>query len=309
MPWYILALLSSASSASATFVEKNTLQTMRSFAFSLRIAYLVAAASIPVLFFIDVSDFGIAEYGITILVSILSALAYVRVTHGIRRLDVGESAPLLLISPALTAVIAFIVLDEKLGRLDVAGMCIIIIGAYLLQTVPGGLRGIFKRLAEESGLRRLAQGIFLYAVVAVLDRIMLGEFGVHPLAYLAIAQIFMAISMTVYALSTNKRHHVRAALSFPKSCHNVSDSGVCNIERNSSIKEWAGTVYVMIASIANRFFFVQAAAIAPIGPVTALRRTSALFSTLFDSGEGKPRVRRIFACTVMLFGVVLLALR
>jgi hypothetical protein len=188
-------------------------------------------------------------------------------------------------------------------------MLIIIGGAYMLQAGSGGLRGIFRKLSEESGLRYIAQGIILYAITAVLDRVMLGEIGVSPIAYLAISQLFIPVVMTTHAIATGKRHHVRAALSFPKTCHNANDAGVCDTERNASIKEWLGTAYVMIATIANRFFFMQAAAIAPIGPVTALRRTSALFSALFDGGEGKPRARRITACAVMLSGVILLALR
>jgi drug/metabolite transporter (DMT)-like permease len=309
MPWYILSLLSAAATSSASFVEKNALVTMRSLAFSLRVSYLVAAASIPIVLLTDLSSFGPREYAITLVVATLGSIAYVNVTHGIRRLDVGESAPLLLLSPALTAVLAYIVLNEQLGRLDIAGMLIIIGGAYMLQAGSGGLRGIFRKLSEESGLRYIAQGIILYAVTAVLDRVMLGEIGVSPIAYLAISQLFIPVVMTTHAITTGKRHHVRAALSFPKTCHNANDAGVCDTERNASIKEWLGTAYVMIATIANRFFFMQAAAIAPIGPVTALRRTSALFSALFDGGEGKPRVRRITACVVMLSGVILLALR
>lgn len=309
MPWYVLALLSAASTSSATFVEKNALVTMRSLAFSLRVSYLVAAASIPMIFLTDLSSFGWREYLITFVVSILSSIAYVHVTHGIRRLDVGESAPLLLLSPALTAILAYIVLNENLGRLDIAGMVIIFAGAYMLQAGADGLRGIFRRLSEESGLRYVAQGIVLYAITAVFDRIMLGEIGVSPLGYLAISQIFIAIAMTSHALLTGKIHHVRAALAFPKACHNATDAGVCDVERTASIKEWLGTAYVMIATIANRFFFMQAVVIAPIGPVTALRRTSALFSAIFDGGEGKPRSRRVLACAVMFTGVVLLALR
>jgi drug/metabolite transporter (DMT)-like permease len=309
MPWYILSLLSAAATSSASFVEKNALVTMRSLAFSLRVSYLVAAVSIPLVFITDLSSFGAREYAITFVVATLGSIAYVNVTHGIRRLDVGESAPLLLLSPALTSVLAYIVLNEYLGRLDIAGMAIIFVGAYMLQAGSGGLQGIFKKLSRESGLRYIAQGIALYSITAVLDRVMLGEIGVSPVAYLAISQIFIAFAMTVHALITGKSHHVRAALAFPKACHNTNETGVCDVERTASIKEWLGTAYVMAATIANRFFFMQAAAIAPIGPVTALRRTSALFSALFDSGEGKPRVRRIAACVVMLSGVILLALR
>ena len=279
---------------------------MRSLAFSLRVSYIVAAASVPVLLFVDLSHFGVREWLFAAIASTMSAVAYVSVTHGIRKLDVGESATLLLLVPPLTAMLAFIVLDETLGRLDVAGIATGLVGAYVSQMHADGIRGMLRRISEEAGLQHVARGILLYAVVALIDRMMLTKFGIEPITYLAVAQILIAVAMTAYALALRKRHHVRAALAFPKSCHDATDAGVCETERLTSNREWLGTVYVVLATIANRFFFLQAAAIAPIGPVSAVRRTSTLFTVAFD--ERGPRRRRIIAASIMFAGITLLAI-
>jgi drug/metabolite transporter (DMT)-like permease len=308
MPWYILSLLSAASAASASFAEKRALTTMRSLAFSLRVAYLVALVSIPVLIFTGLKNFGSKEILMVAGASILGAIGYVRVVHGIRRLDVGEYGPLLLLSPALTALLAYLLIGESIGRIQVAGIIIIFLGAYFLEAHRGGIRGILKQLSAESGMRYLLQGVIIYAITAVIDRVLLGVYGLDPVVYLCIAQIAIAITMTLYAVVTRNTKHVAAALALPASTCVDIDDPKCELSIKTSRSEWFVTLFITVTTLLNRFFFVFAAAVAPIGPVTALRRSSSLFSAFFDTGEGKPRWRRVIACTFMLAGVIMAAM-
>jgi drug/metabolite transporter (DMT)-like permease len=265
--------------------------------------------SIPALFFVSFDSVTPAALAFIAMTATVGAIAFVRVTHGVRRLDISESAPLMLLSPALVAVLAYVILGEALGGLQIAGIALLAAGAYVLEWRADGLAGIFRRLGKGEGLRYVCEGIVLYAITSIMDRVALSTLAIAPMTYLAITQIFIAIAITAYAVLRGNGAQVALSFRLPQPTCPVGDEE-CADSKVAYRREWLGIFGVTLFTILNRAFFVMAAAIAPIGPVMALRRTSAILSTLMGgrfNGE-ENLVRRVLACAIMLVGVACVVL-
>jgi drug/metabolite transporter (DMT)-like permease len=76
----------------------------------------------------------LAAWGIVLwLTTVNTALAYMLYNHAIQVLTALEMNVILNISPLVTAVIAWLMLDEKLGAIQILGIIVVVVGVALVQ--------------------------------------------------------------------------------------------------------------------------------------------------------------------------------
>ena len=117
--WYMLALASAFFSALAAIIEKKVLFKEKALAFSAVLAILNLIIAIPFFFFTNFSTLTMSSLFVLFIKSFLGALAFLCVMLGIKNLELSKALPLLVLTPGLVALGAFIFLQEALTTLEI----------------------------------------------------------------------------------------------------------------------------------------------------------------------------------------------
>lgn len=76
---------------------------------------------------------GTGTWGYLVLMAVLCTYVPVlTIALGIKRIGAGRSAVVSFIGPVSTAVLAYIILGEKLGGVQILGMCVVLAGVFIL---------------------------------------------------------------------------------------------------------------------------------------------------------------------------------
>lgn len=290
MTWLGYALLSALFSGLASLFEKRTLNRLHSIDFSAAIAFTTALITFPVLFTSSWEKVTPTALLIMVGTSLLAAWAFLSVTRGIRHIEISLSSPLFLFGPLITTLLAYILLGERIALLQIVGMLILLLGAYVLETTHFiDVREFWNNVWKNKYTRYILFGLVLYALTTVGDRIVLGKFGVPPALNLAIVQFLIAIEFLLLAW-----HHRGSPIASFKLVQ----------------AHWKSIIILAILMVTYRYFHSLAIMIAAAGLVTAIKRSASLFTTIIggklfhDHGIW----RKSFACLIMLIGVYLIAI-
>jgi len=291
MTWFIYAVLSAFLASLASILEKKTLERVHSIDFSTALAFTAALISFPALFTASWENITLPVVGAIFLVSLLAAMAFIEVTRGVRHLEISASSPLFLLSPMLTALLAFVVLGEKLSPTQIGGMALLLLGTYILETKHFfKAKEFFQNLWGDKYSRVILFGLFIYALTSLGDRIILAYWGVSPVTFTALMQLCIAL---IFLVLTLLQHH--------------SAMPVLNIIKVN----WRGIFLVALLTTGYRLMQAEAIALAAVGLVVAIKRSSTLFTTIIG-GElfhDHDILRKTIACLIMIIGVYAIALR
>jgi len=134
MDWYLIAFISAILSALAAISQKKILFDMEALDFSLLLSLFNAALAlllIPSIAFSEISTLSLVIlYGKTIL----GAIAFWFVMLAIKNLEISGALPLMILTPALVALSAFIILGETISAAEITGLGLLLIGIYVLET-------------------------------------------------------------------------------------------------------------------------------------------------------------------------------
>src|SRR3989338_6579825 len=137
MTWFAFALLAALFLGVASLFEKRILLQEHSLEFSAVFSLLVAVCSLPFLFFvgpITMSAQALAAIGVA---SFFSAISFYYTAKCVRHMEISVIAPLLVIAPAVTVLLAFVFLGEALSAWQGWGVGLLLCGAYMLQAKRG----------------------------------------------------------------------------------------------------------------------------------------------------------------------------
>ena len=290
MTWFTYAVLGAFLTSLSFILEKKTLERVHSIDFAAALAFCAGLITLPVLF---TSSWERMSFGILMLIfggSLLAALAFVEVTKGVRHMEISTSSPLFLTGPMITTILAFIFLGEKLATVQLLGMLLLLIGTYVLETKH------FFRLSEfthnllgDKYTRLIMLGLLLYGFSSLVDRVVLARWGVAPMLYVALTQLFIAFHFLVLTLF--HRNSIAPSLSIIRT-------------------QWKSILLIAILTCGYRIMNAHAQALAAVGLVAAVKRSSSLFTTIIG-GElfhDKNLLRKSFACLIMIAGVYLIVL-
>lgn len=290
MTWFIYAILSAFFASLSAILEKRTLERVHSLDFSTALAFAAAIITLPTLFTASWEHMTPTIFGAIFLVSLLAAYAFIEVTRGVRHMEISSSSPLFLTSPMITAVLAFIFLGEKLTLLQISGMFLILLGTYILETKHFFMaREFFDSLWGDKYSRVIMLGIVIYGFTSLGDRIILGHWGISPMLFIALTQLLIALIFLVLTL-----------------LHHRSIMPSLTIIRTG----WKEIFLIALLTTGYRLMQAEAVALAAVGLVVAIKRSSTLFTTIIG-GElfhDHNILRKTIACVIMIVGVYAIVL-
>lgn len=290
MTWFIFAVLAAFLTSLSTMVEKKTLAHLHAIDFSIVLSIFAALLSLPVLFTSSWDTIDAKALGLLLVVSLLATFAFIGVIRGVRHLEVSTSSSLFLLGPFITSLIAFLFLGEKLSPLQLGGMFLLALGIYVLETRHFWRGGEFwSAIWGDKYSRFILFGLLLYGFTATGDRIALGYWHIPPLLYTALVQLLIACFFIPIAISYR---------------------GGFSSSYQTAKANWKLILLVALLTTGYRIMQSQAAALAAIGLVVAIKRSSALFTTIVGGEIFREHdlVRKTIACTIMILGVYIIAM-
>ncbi|MCX6150597.1 MAG: EamA family transporter [Ignavibacteriales bacterium] len=261
MNWFLLASISAVFSAIAAISQKKILFTLNALEFSFFVSVFGFVFSIPFFFYINYAELTSASLLILFIKSILGALAFLCVMLSIKNLEISKALPLMALTPGFVAFFAFIFLGETLSASELTGLMLLLVGVYILETKPvQTLFEPFHIFLKSKNYRYVILALLLFTATSILDKLLLKEYKLPPIGFMAFQQLFFAITFgVIYLFSRKEGNHL--IKSFDK-------------------KILMLIVLVAILTIGYRYTQINATKIAPVSLVLAVKRTSVFFAAL-----------------------------
>ncbi len=257
--------------------------------FAATLALAVGVLSLPLLYFVDYDRLRLVPVLILFVASLFGALAYWLVAKSLRHLEVSSVSPLLILSPAITAILASWCLNESLTGLQIISLGLLLGGAYLLELGKSeSWLTPFREFYRSRFLHYILLAVLIYGLGALVDRWLLSRYDFQPVAYLTLINLFIAFHFLILAKLFNR--------------------GERDLKHGFKT---AGAMIFLIAGlvVAHRYAEINAVKIAYVGLAVAVKRSSVLFSTILGGQlfHEHNLFRKIVAALIMVGGAVLLA--
>ncbi|MBU0959189.1 MAG: DMT family transporter [Nanoarchaeota archaeon] len=283
--WYILALVSAVFSAAAAISQKKVLFKEKVLIFTTILGLFNLILVIP--FFVS-SDFTLlTSKGLFILFikSILEAGAFLCIMAGIKNLEISKALPLLVLTPGIVAVLAFIFLGETLTPLEISGMLLLIAGTYILETKEKIIDST-KKVINSKGRKYILIALGLMVIKSLLDKTLLKNLGMPVDSFMAFQHLFLAVIFLTVVILLGKSKEIKPTL------------------KNS----WPIISLIAVFTIAYRFTEFSAIKDAPVALVLSLKRISVFLAVLIGGKLFKERylLKRIIATLIMIAGALLI---
>ncbi len=287
MNWIIYALISAFLVSIATVLQKRALQTDHTTQFSATLAFVNLIICIPLFFVIDYGSLTTSTLFSLFIASLLGGGGVLYSTKALRHMGISEVSPLFVLGPGLTAIVAFLFLGEGLTALQIIGIIVTLLGAYLLELRSHDLLSPFKTVKSSKYIHYLLLSLLLYAGSAVIGRSLLSTHHVQPEAFLAFAHFFLAI--------------VFLGIYFHKY---DGWQGISSVMRSHG---WI-IVVISILMVGHRYAEIYSVKLAYVGLVAVVQRSSALFTTVIGGRIFKEKhlVLKAAACVIMIIGILLI---
>lgn len=289
MTWVLWATGSALLSAAAAIAQKRVLRRVAALEFSLLVSLAVLALSLFVPFTNDVLAFDSRTLALLWGKSLLGGVAFLLVMTALERNAISEALPLLGITPAATALLAWAFLGEALGRAEWGGLAMVLAGVWLLETRAAG--GAWQPLhaAFVGGRHRAILGaVALFAISSVADKRLVGGMQVPPLVVMFHQHVVYALLFTAMLLA---RKPAWRALGAQLRAH--------------------GGMLLLIAllTVGYRYCQLEGTRAGPVALVLAVKRTSILYATFFGGrlfAEERLAPRLAGAALIVAAGFLLL---
>lgn len=271
--WFILASLSAILSAAAAIMQKRVLREMSALEFSFISSVAIMFLSLFVPFTTDVTALSQTMLFILIAKSLMGGAAFLLVMMSLERNPITSALPLLGMTPAVTALVGVVFLDEHLQGVEWAGIGMMMAGTIILERgSSGSVLGAWKQFFRSRTHLPIFGALVLFAVSSVIDRMLLAGYRVDPRVVMFYQHI---VYMTLFAVMLIVRRRP-----------------IVTIMRQGATLA-VPIVAIALITIAYRLAQLEATKLAPVALVLAVKRTSILYAALVGgrmfSEEGLPR--------------------
>lgn len=288
--WVIYAFLAAIFASFVSVLQKKALFREHAMEYAASYSFLLALFSLPLLLFIDLSLVPPVVWGVIIFNAFLISVAFIFGLKSVRHLALSDSAPLLVLGPAITALFAFILIGEALSLVSIFGILVLVSGAYTLQLRKDhSLFDPLKLIWSSKHIHFILFALMLYGVTATIDRVVLSSYGLPTLTYLFLANIF--ISLFLFSFLTIFHDGIRGVRH--------------GLKINASLLFFAA-----LLALGYKYTLLTAFSLAPVGPALAIRQTSTLFAVVVGGRlfHEKNLFRKILATIIMITGAILVSL-
>jgi drug/metabolite transporter (DMT)-like permease len=208
----------------------------------------------------------------------------------IKNLEISEALPLLALSPGIVAILAFILIGDWLNIYEWTGIFLMVAGTYVLELNKhsGNLFYPFKKVFHFSKFSYVHTALLLFAVTSLLDRLLLKQFNLPPMTFMAFQQLFYVFFFAAAVLIERKS----LVEPFKKNPRDVISL----------------ILLISLFTIVYRYTQIEAIKLAPVALVLSVKRLSVLMAVVWGGnlfGENN-LIKRFFATVVILAGAVIL---
>jgi drug/metabolite transporter (DMT)-like permease len=261
MLWFLLASCSAILSAAAAVIQKKVLSRLTALEFSFLVSAVILFFSLFVPFSINVASIPPSTLMIIIGKSILGGIAFLFVMMSLEHNPISTALPILGMTPGVTALVALLMLGESLPGLEWAGIVLMMMGTYILESRPSqNIFRPFKEILRSKNYYYMYGALGLFAVSSVLDKLLVSSYKIDILIVLFYQHI-------VYCLM----------FGFLIFIHKSSFRDLMHKGRN----QFPFILIVALLTIAYRFTQLGATQLAPVALVLAVKRTSILYASFF----------------------------
>jgi drug/metabolite transporter (DMT)-like permease len=176
MSWLFITLLSAFCLASADAVAKKYLSSYRADALVVIRFAMPGILLLPLLLYIGIPDLELAFWGWVALVIPLEIIAMTLYSMAIRDTSLSLTLPYFAFTPVFNILPGYLILGEQVALVGVAGILLVVAGAWLLniEHARGGdyfdVIAPFKAIIRERGSRFMLIAAMLYSVGAVVGK-------------------------------------------------------------------------------------------------------------------------------------------
>lgn len=289
MSWIVISIISAIFSALSAVTQKKVLSLNEPLRFTTSLAIFNFLILIPLLIFIDLSPVSITTFGVVVFKTILSGVAFLMVMEGIKRAEISRALPLLVLTPGVVAVVAFLFLSETLSYGDIGGIAFLMVGTTLLQYTPKRLLALTEA-KDRRGIVYILVALAIFSITAVLDKLILKQFRVPPMDFWFYQHVILFFFFGGISLII-KRDYRGVAQTIGRS--------------------WKLILMISIFTLIYRYSFIVAVKMAPVALVLSMKRLSVLFVAIFGGIYFKEHslVQRGVATVILLVGAGLIVLK
>ncbi|MFZ5391286.1 MAG: EamA family transporter [Patescibacteria group bacterium] len=253
MPWYFFALAAALLGGLATVTQKKVLQKEHAMSYAATLALVNLLLCLPLLWFIDWAGIEPRIIYYLWLISFIAAIAFLLVAKGVRHMELSSSSPLFIMGPAITALLAYVVLGEALNRWQTLGLGFLMVGIYVLESrSSAGWLEPFKIIKSNKYIHYILGALVLYGLTGIVDRVVLGHYGFDTVAYIFLIHFFLAVNLL--------------AMLF------IWHDGLADLKDGFREVGW-WILLLSVLTVGYRWFQAEAVSLAYVGLVIAIKRT------------------------------------
>ncbi len=212
--------------------------------------------------------------------------------------DLAMSVPLLNLTPVFLIFSSVIIAGEVLTAVKVAGVLIIVSGAYLLNLGKGGLLGPFRTVLSNRGSRYMLLIAFTWGITAAMDKVSI----VHsnPITYGFLIFTLICAFLTISLVITTKKKTSDSTLS--KYNNVISRFTTLNAKKLILI-----TGIIAAVMIIAQFTAISMGNVAYVIPIKRSGTILSVIGGIYLFNE-KRSFTRVSAVVIMIIGVFVIAL-
>ena len=288
MEWFIFALGAAVLTSLVSVLEKKLLFKEHATEYSATVALVNFLVTLPFFYFVD---FKLTPFLwlLMFLGAFFASLGFLFVAKAVRHMELSTVSPMLNFSPLFTAILATLALGERISWVNVVGILILILGAYILEIDfnSHGLLSPFKNFLKSRHMYYIFFALGSYSLSAVIGKIILNY--TTPLTLIFIQQgivflIFLLILQVKYDGIRGIKHGIK------------------------TVGKWL--IVIGILTVSYRFLQATAISMTFVSLVIPIKRLSTLFSTILGGKLFNEHglYHKVIACIIMIAGASMIIL-
>lgn len=290
MDWFIIAIISAFLSAISAVLQKKVLFNSDVEFFTVIVSLFGFLIALPLIGFIDFSRLNLLSLLVLFGKSVLGALAFYFVMKAIKNLEISAALPLMVLSPGLVAIFAFLLLGETLSLSEILGMVLLLAGTYFLEL--RNIKDLLRPFTIYSNSKNhfyIFYALILFTITSISDKWLLSKFKVEVNAFILFQQLFFLIIFLLFYLFKSR--------------------GIYTFSRNINKKLLFYIFLISILTLGYRYTQIEAFRIAPIALVLSLKRVSVFFAAIGGGKVFKEKnlLIKTIATIVMILGAIIIA--
>ena len=285
MTWWIYAIIGAVFLAAAVILEKKFLKKIHALEFTTELSLYGLLFSLVLLPWVQ-WNFSFKVYGLILLNGVVWSLAFLFFNKSLRHGEISEVSPLSNLKVITTLVFAVILLHDYPSVINLAGVFITFIGAYILELRPHySVLRPFQAFMRSQYLLFLLLSVTLYGIAGVITKTVLMDVPVT--SYIFFLYVSLLFSFLIIDFLFHRENIVRL---------------------NKLLKlHGRGLLLTSFVYFLARIFILIAVSAGSVTLVNAVLNANIFLAVLIGGTlfHEQGLVRRLFAAVLMIAGVAL----